>query len=174
MNTSIGDRIRPVPRHDSGKTRAVRCRLTGWISTKDWECCAGFYFNSVSVFFGRSLGNFLILKLNTACIFAAAKWFLFDTKELLLNNFFQNTALMVIDDFCEHSAWPCLTFWALYPYAYALILGKVSNTCFISVGRRKVHSRKVQSQKENSLFPNVHCRWNTSWTSVLTSVWTWV
>jgi len=73
MSMSISGGIRPAPGHDSGKTRAVRCHLTGRISTKDCECYAGLYFNSISVFFGRSPGNFLTLELNTVCIFAGEK-----------------------------------------------------------------------------------------------------
>lgn len=42
MNMSISGRIRPVPRHDSDKTRAVTCNLIGRISAKDCECYAGF------------------------------------------------------------------------------------------------------------------------------------
>lgn len=86
MNMHISGRIRPVPRHDNGDTRAVRSHLTGRIPTKDCECSAGFYFNSISVFFGRSLGNFLTLKLNTACVFTAEKWFYLTLRNFL--NFF--------------------------------------------------------------------------------------
>lgn len=170
---SISGRIRPVPRLNSNKTRAVRCHLTGRTATKDCECCAGFYFNSIFLFFGRSLGSFQTLKSNTMCIFTAEKWFLFDTKELLLNNFFQNTVTMVVDDFHEHSAWPCFTFWTLYPYPHVLILGKVSNTCFISVGRRRVRSQKVQSQR-TACFLMVIAAETLLWTSVLTSGCMWL
>lgn len=98
-------------------------------------------------------------------VFSKQKEFLFDTKEHLLKilkKFVQNAALMVTDDFHECSAWPCLTSWELYPYVCVLILGKVSNTSFIFIGRREVHSLNIQSPKEHSLFPNTCCCWNTS------------
>lgn len=57
MNINVSGRIWPARRHDSDKTRAVKCCPVGGIFTKDCECCAGFCSNNISVFFGRSLGS---------------------------------------------------------------------------------------------------------------------
>lgn len=58
-------------------------------------------------------------------------------------------------------------------YSLVVILGTIGTVCLISVGRRKVRSRRSNLRKRTACFLTFIAAEALLWASALTCVWTW-